>query len=359
MNFAAEVPLNNLSFGQSSVAILREFYEQGLNPVIKPIGPKDISSQKNDDGFNNWLAQNENNFVNHRRTDPVFRLWHPTSDLFSQISDKQISLVFHETNQLTQEEINILSQQSKVLVTSKFTKEVFETFGLENVIYCPLGFDKYNFYPTQVSKIEGVTSWGILQKWEERKATSRIINIWKKKYGGNPGHRLTCLTYNGFISPEHNQALMNQALDGEQVWNIRFLPYLKTNFEMNQLLNSIDINLSGLSLMEGFNLPAFHSLCLDKLTIFLDAHVHKDYATAENSVLVKPSGFKEASDGLWFVPGRLGLQGYWFDFNPQDVWNAMSEAEKKIGFNKDGERLRETFSYKNTTNIIQKTLESL
>lgn len=360
MNFAAEVPLNNVSFGQTSVAILREFYQKELNPVIKLIGPKDISSQKNDEGFNNWLAQNESNFINHRRENPVFRLWHPTSDLFSQISNKQVSLVFHETNQLTQEEINILSQQSKVLVTSKFTKEVFETFGLENVIYCPLGFDKYNFYPVQVPRIEGVTHWYLGSKLETRKSQLRVLRIWAAKYGSNPAHRLTVQIWNPFLQKEHQEALINQALNGQNFWNIRFMPYLKTNAEMNQMLNSIDIDLTGISLMEGFNLTPFHSMLLGKWPIYLNAHVHKDYATTENAILIEPSGYIEANDGLWFVPGKQTMQGQWFNYNEQDVWTAMDQAERKVGtVNKEGMKLQEKFNYKSSAEIILGVLENI
>ena len=73
--------------------------------------------------------------------------------------------------------------------------------------------------------------------------------------------------------------IASDELGGKTYKNINFLPHLKTNSEMNELYNSIDINLSGLSGAEGWNLPAFNSTCLGKWSIVLNATSHKDWAT--------------------------------------------------------------------------------
>ena len=73
-----DFPINNLSFGQTSVAILREFYNRGLTPNIFPLqGQVDLSAQKPDEKFNQWLghciskAQKEAS-----RKNTAIKLWH-------------------------------------------------------------------------------------------------------------------------------------------------------------------------------------------------------------------------------------------------------------------------------------------
>ena len=83
-----------------------------------------------------------------------------------------------------------------------------------------------------------------------------------------------------------NQAV-SQALEGKRYGNINFLPYLKTNSEVNDFLNAIDIDLSGLSGGEGWNLPSFNATALGKWSIVLNATSHTDWATQSNSILVE------------------------------------------------------------------------
>lgn len=357
MSLSVEVPINSLSMGQVSVAILRELYKQGENVLIYPIGNVDLSAQTPDNNFNVWLNQGIANFQkSHNKNKRVFKLWHPNQSL-SSVSKEQILLTFHESSVLTDTEINILSQQYKVLVTSQYTKQVFETFGLTNVVYCPLGFDEWNFKQVNVKPIENVVNWFVGGKLEQRKCQLKTIQLWARKYGNNPNHRLNCLIFNPFLESKQQEAVIQQVLGGQHYWNIKFNQPLKTNFEVNQLLNAIDIDLTGISHCEGFNLIPFHSLCLGKQAIFLDAHIHKDYCTSENSILVEPSGMIAANDGIWFRPGAEFSQGFWHNFKDETVVAAMEQAEKKAKtLNTKGIELREKFNYKKTVEIIKQEL---
>lgn len=360
MKFAVQAPQNNLSFGQVTMAILREFYKKGLEPTIFQMGNKDISAQKDDPEFNKWLAAGEQKVLEHNRKDPVVRLWHGNLDSLSQVSEKQILLTFHECSALTPVEVNILSQQAKVLVTSQYTKQVFETYGLTNVVYCPLGFDTHNFYSTTLGKEPGVTQWLLAGKLEGRKATLRVLNLWAQMYGNNPAHRLHCLIFNPFIDPKQQEAMIAHALGGQRVWNIGFRQHLKTNFEVNQLLNFIDVDLTGLSYCEGFNLIPFHSMCLGKWPVFLNEHVHKDYATENNSILVPSNGFQKAVDNIFFREGEPFNQGYWHNWSDEAAVAALKQAEKKVGtVNTEGIKVKEIFTYTRSVDIILEELNKL
>lgn len=347
--YAYNVPINGVSYGSSSIAILREIYKRGLSPCVFPIGGQiDLSAQKDDQDFNLWLQSCVNKASKyHKREDWSFRLWHISQSMES-VSKKQALYCFHETDQATEEEINIINNQDVCFVSSKYTKEVFDECGAKNVIYAPLGFDDYNFYKTNKNYLNpDITTWNLIGKWELRKCTEKILKLWVKRFGNDRKYQLNCLVFNHFLTPEVNQGLVNQALEGKRIWNINFFSWLKTNAEVNDLLNAGDINIGGLSSLEGFNLPLFNSLCLGKWAVVLDAHVHKDYCNDKNSFLVPATGKTVAHDGIFFHKDVQKFnQGNWFTFDDDAAIAAFEKAlEKAKERNVEGEKLKEEFSY--------------
>ena len=69
------------------------------------------------------------------------------------------------------------------------------------------------------------------------------------------------------------KSVISNALRGKHYKNINFLPHLEKNAEVNELLNAIDIDLTGLSGGEGWNLPAFNATCLGKWSVVLKCHI--------------------------------------------------------------------------------------
>ena len=55
MDFALNIPINPVSFGQVSLAILREIYRRGLAPSLLPIGNVNTSSCEDDPQFLEWI----------------------------------------------------------------------------------------------------------------------------------------------------------------------------------------------------------------------------------------------------------------------------------------------------------------
>jgi len=360
MNFATQLSLQSVSFGQVNYALLREFKNQGYDPDILPIGQVDVSAQDTSDKeFFEWLKTRIGGFQDsHNRNNPALKLWHLNGSLES-VSKEQTLFTFHETNSCTQSEINAINNQKATLVSSKETKEVFETFGAERVVYCPLGFDKANFYRIDKQFYpDTVTTFGLTGKLESRKNTVKTLKLWVKLFGNNRKYQLKCLITNPFIPVDQQEAYLSQELD-KHYWNVQFYPRLQTNAEVNQLLNQVDVNLDGLSSFEGFNLPLFHSLCLGKNAVVLNAHVHKDFCNSENSILVEPCGFRPAVDNIFFRNGEPFNQGFWYDWNDDDVAAALEESVKTSkNRNTQGEKLKDEFSYEETVKIITHTLKS-
>lgn len=360
---AFNVPLNNLSFGNVSIAILREVFRRGLQPNVLPIGPVDLSAQKPDDSFNRQLGATINDAQrNHSREDIVFRLWHIQGSLESYSRRDSRLLTFFELDALTPTEINILRNQDKVYVTSSYTRDVFGMFGI-NAEYVPLGFDAHNFSTLAARPlIDGVTSFLLAGKLEKRKGHFKVLNLWAKKYGNNMKYRLNLALFNPFMPVHRQQAMINEALEGKQYANIGprqpdgsiGLPYMPTNAEYNSFLQSGQIYIA-MSGGEGRGLPEYHATALGAWPVALNAHAYKDYLTTENAVLVNPNSKVPAADGVFFAPNGPFNIGNLFDFNGDEFVAACETAEARAaqGLNAKGFELQK-ITYKDTVDALLK-----
>ena len=195
-------------------------------------------------------------------------------------------------------------------------------------------------------------------KFEKRKHTAQILKNWASKYGNNYKYQLSCCINNPFFQQGQLEALVQQALGGIRYGNINFIPFLATNSEVNDYINAIDIELSGLSGAEGWNLPAFNAACLGKWSIVLNATSHLDWATPSNSILLPPQATEPAYDGAFFQQGAPFNQGNIHTIEDDVMINAFELAEKKAqDTNQEGLKLPEKFSYEKTVTGLLDLLE--
>ena len=149
------------------------------------------------------------------------------------------------------------------------------------------------------------------------------------------------------------QAIWNETLQGVNYSNLNIIPRLEKNQEVNELLNAIDIDLTGLSGGEGWNLPAFNATCLGKWSVVLNVTSHKDWATKENSILIEPSGEMPAEDGVFFQKDAPFNQGTFYTWSEDEVIEAMRKAESKVGqINTEGVKMGDTMTYSKTVDAI-------
>jgi hypothetical protein len=358
--FILDIPVNSVSFGQVSTAILREVQKRGLNPPIFPIGPVDLSTQKGDPYFVQWL----NGCVNEAqkrfsRKNPALKLWHISGSGASYSDRGNDLLTFFELDGLTPTEVNLLRNQRKVYVTNRFTQSVLAQFGIQTV-YVPLGFDSFNFSPLPARpKVEGTISFLLAGKLEKRKGHLQVLAAWAKKYGNKKEYRLNCAVSNHFMRPEDQNAIIGNALGGKQYWNINWLQWAPTNAEYNTTLQSSDIIIS-CSGGEGRDLPCFHATALGAWPIALRAHAYLDYLNDDNAILINPNGKTPATDGVFFHQGQPINQGNLYTFGDEDFYVACEEAEKRvrtIGINKIGTELQKS-TYAETLDVLLANIES-
>jgi hypothetical protein len=354
---AFNLPLNSTSLGQVSLLILRELFNKNLKINLFPIGGIDLSSQKEDPQFFNWIQESISSAVKtHKRTVPIFKLWHLNGSLES-FSNKQVLLSFYEVDSPTATELNIIDNNSIVLLSSNYAISNFKQIGKENIQFLPLAFDNYNFSKINRDLKRDGIYFGLFGKLEpQRKRHVKTIQAWIKKYGNKPGYFLNCAIFNHFIDPNIQNQIIAQALGNQRYWNINFINYLQSNSLYNELLNNTDIVL-GMSGGEGWGLPEFQSIALGKHGVILNAHSYKEWANEENAVLINPNGKIPVYDNLFFKQGMEYNQGNIFDWDENEFLDKLDIVEQRYKnnpVNVKGLDLQSKFS---ASKMVDKILE--
>jgi hypothetical protein len=358
---AFNLPLNSTSLGQVSLSILRELYQKKIEINLFPIGGIDLSTQKQNEDFISWIQASISSSLNtHKKTSPIFKLWHLNGSLESY-SNKQILLSFYEVDSPTTVEVNIVKNNEKLLLSSNYAVTIFKSLGLNNVEFLPLAFDSTHFKKTEPRKKNGL-HFGLFGKLEpQRKRHLKTLALWAKKYGNNPNYSLNCAIFNHFIDPNAQSQIINQALNSQKYFNINFLNYIPSNEMYNDLLNNTDIVLA-MSGGEGWGLPEFQCVALGKHCVGLNAHAYKDWMTEQNTVLVQPGSKIPCYDNMFFRQGDPYNQGNIFDWDDQEFINALDNVELKYKnnpINTEGLKLQEQFTYSKMVDSILEIMKEI
>lgn len=360
MKFVFKAPFNSLSFGQVSLNFTREFYKKGHEVSIHPIGDNvDLTAfDKLDKDFLKWMELSiKNRYKSINIDTPTLQLWHLRgSD--NRPTNKSFLYTFHEIEGCTEMEKTLCGLQKTVIFSSSFSKNLFNSHGVKNVDSVGIGFDE------DIKKIDkkylgnDIVHFGLIGKWERRKNTEKIIKNWVELYGNKKEYRLTCLVENPFFEKGAMQQIIRNALGNKIIFNLTFLSRLKTNSEVNDFYNSIDIDLSGLSSAEGWNLPAFNATCLGKWSIVCNNTSHMDWATKDNSILIEPDGKYHPYDGAFFKDGDEFNQGLVSYLGDDTIKRSF-----ELGLNKakcsnlEGEKLGKDFTYSKTVDKLVEIME--
>ena len=353
MKLLVEAPLNRLSLGNVTYNVVQELYKKGFDIGIFPIGDNtDLGAYQPSEEFQSYLQEAINKRFDYLKADiPCLKIWHLNGSE-NRKNRHQHLLTFYECNQPTPIEVKLAAAQDTTFFSSSDGRDHFKKMGVENADFAPLGFDQ-DFGQTQKPYLKDTIHFGLMGKFEHRKHTARIISLWAQQYGNNSKYQLTCCVNNPFFNPDQMKGVISNALGGKHYKNINFLPHLEKNAEVNELLNAIDIDLTGLSGGEGWNLPAFNATCLGKWSVVLNATSHKDWANEKNSILVEPSGEMDSADGVFFSKGADFNQGTFHTWMNEEALWGMAKAELKVGqINTEGQKLADEFSYSRTVDTM-------
>ena len=352
-------PINPLSLGNVSYNFLRELYNKNIDTAIFPVGNQANfeAYDKINSEFLEWIKQNAfNRYKKLNKEIPVLKNWHISGSEL-RVAPKQYLYTFYEVDSPTEEEVSIVNSQEHVFFSSSEANEIFKSKGCTNTSFVPLGFDQ-DFIKTNKKYLgDDIIHFGLIGKFERRKNTQGIIQLWLQKYGDNPKYQLTCLINNPFFKEEDFNEIIRQTTHGRKWKNLNILPYLKTNSEVNDLLNAIDIDLSGLSNGEGWNLPSFNATALGKWSIVSNCSSHKDWATEDNSILIDPIGKQPCYDDFFFKEGLPFNQGNYYKLDGDSIINGFEQAEKLAKtLNVNGLKLQSEFTYLKSVDKIISTI---
>ena len=360
-----EGPINSTSLGQTFVNVLYEFYKKEIPIILFPIGNQAdlgvFNGLLNDD-FLNWIRQkSDKNIEKFDREMPYLKWWH-IRDSQAKITDKTFLYTFHELDQVTPAELNIIQSYNKVFFSSKYSVETFGDYGAENTVNIPLAFDNLSFSEKTDKRYlrdQGVISFGLYGKAEHRKNHVEVVQSWIKKYGNKSKYRLNLAIFNPFLNEQQFNDFLARCFSGEsKPFNVNIFPFLQSNQEYNDLLNGTDIVID-MSGGEAWSLPSFTSVALGKYGVILNATGMKEWANDKNSVLVKPQGKKPSADGMFFAPNIPFNQGNFYCFNQDEFIDACETAEKKYEsnpINQEGLKLQDKFTYSKTVDQILENL---
>ena len=360
MKLLVNAPINALSFGNVTVNILRELYKRETDLCFFPTGNKTEMNayDKSEKDFLRYLQSATSERYERLEKDmPTLKVWHIFGSE-TRMTPNQSLFTFHETSEVTEVERNILKLQDNIFVSSNYTKNNFELNGIDNVHFVPLGFDP-DFHKTNKEYVPEKIHFGLMGKFEQRKNTARIIKSWLKIFGNNPKYLLSCAITNQFMETSALQNELLKITKGKNYNNLNLVPYMQTNSDVNDFINSIDIDLTGLSGGEGWNLPAFNSTALGKWSVVMNATAHKDWATKDNSILIEPSRLKDCYDNMFFKKGNKFSQGQFFDITDEEMEAAILDSAAKAKTpNPEGEKLKDKFTYSDTVETILNVIKN-
>ena len=327
---ALNLALNQTSIGNTSILLLRSLYEkekkegQTIDWFLFPIGGVDLSAQKEDKDFTKWIQEKIfHAYESFNRSIPIFKLWH-ISDSIQSYSKSQVLLTYYELDKPTRFELNT-AKNNKICFTSKFTQEVFKTFGVDSHFIAP-AFDSYNFKKLDKKyHTDDRVVFNLCGKAEKRKHHGKIIQSWIKKYGNNRKYGLQSAIYNQHLNEQQNNQVISQIVGGNKPFNVIFYPKMQENVIYNDFLNSGNIIL-GMSGGEAIGLPEFQSVALGKHAVIMNAHGYKTWANDKNAVLVSPNGKEDAYDGIFFRQGDIANQGAIYTFGEEDFFDGCEKA---------------------------------
>lgn len=306
MGLSLEIPVSTTSFGQISYSMLEYAYKRNLTFNLAFVsGVGDFRwFDKADERFFSYVSARHNCYQSRLSNDDVFfKLWHIRGAEYCLPHSKKFLLTFHELDCITETEANILNLYDGIFVTSSFTKDVFLDGGVQKPVHVVrFGIDRTHFYKLDRRKSNDKIIIAVFGKAEKRKHTIPTCRYLVKRFGGNREFEIRLHIHNHFLNQQEMDSIYAAIFEGKPVpFNVTIVGPLPNNTAMNQAYNDCDIvvDMSG---GEGISMPSLICVALGKHAVVHYCTGIKEWATAENTVLVYPNGKTPAADGKFFAP---------------------------------------------------------
>lgn len=354
-------PINKLSYGYTSVNILRELSKQ-VKVALWPIGQIEVEEQD--------IASVKEALGNSQSFDydaPSLRIYHQNSLDVYPGRGLRIGFPIFELDEFTEHEKHNLEFPDKLFVCSDWAKRIVDTriypltkiynpendkrrIALEqNTHVIPLGVDINIFKPEPIN--EGKTIFINIGKWEKRKGHDILIKAFREEFGDDNNVMLLLVTANRFLNIEQNAEWMKLIGNAK---NIHVIPRQNNLEDIAQIINMSDCGIFP-SHAEGWNLPALETLACGRHLIITDYSAHQMYANEQNSRLIPITRLELAQDDIWFHG-----QGCWAKIDDEQIRVLKSHMRDihndkqggKLALNEAGIKTAQQFTWTNTANKI-------
>jgi hypothetical protein len=159
MNLIFDAPINNLSFGNVSINLLRELYKAKAKVTLFAKTDLELEAfDKLDKDFKGWLTNSYNyRYHNLDKNLPSLNLWH-LNGAEKRITPRQYLLTFYELDAPTFVEKKIADLQEKLFLSNPAAVDAFKKLGCDNVHFVPMGFDPdFRVFENTSKLVEGKT----------------------------------------------------------------------------------------------------------------------------------------------------------------------------------------------------------
>lgn len=331
LNFFA--PINNLGYGIHSYNLIKAYYRY----VSKDISLTPVNGEyRVIDDFVTTIDSNRDKITKEDKSIMIFH----ASELHRFYGKERIGFPVFELEKFLPREISILKTLDKILVTSKWAKEVIEKNIIDSIPTVHIvneGFDPEIFYKTKsieeklfLIEQEGI-SFVHVGKYEKRKNTLNILMVFFelfKDYQKNV--TLTCHLYNPFVNKlfdfiEEEMKKLGMKIIGDKfIYNKLTIIIPRKNFsttkEISELYKKATFGI-WLSCAEGWNLPLMECLACGTPALTTNVTAMSEYITDKYPEYLTIKNYEE----------QTAFDNFFFK-NPDKNWLQpdLEEAKQKI-----------------------------
>ena len=209
-----------------------------------------------------------------------------------------IGVATFETNDPPRHWIDILNQNTAVIVPSTFCEEIFKKAGVTRPIYLiPHCLDLSKYHPDITPKERNSKfRFLFIGSWKKRKGYEELLKAWCSTFSNNEQIELVIKTDRPSKAESYVRKLTNNIIIEKQTITENNMPAFIKSFDC------LILPTKG----EGFGLPALQSLALGIPVIITDYSGCTEFTNNDNSFLLKPEGIvlKENMDNIPQFAGR-------------------------------------------------------
>lgn len=303
MNINFSCPINSTGYGVASWNILKNLYLLENNIAYFPIGQPSASNQQDYDLIVKIYQNSQGLDINA----PFIKIWHQF-DLANHIGrGKYYALSFFELDTFNPLEVSHLKVPDKLLVTSKWAKDVIKNNNIDSQVgVIPLGVDRNIFDDNNYEKLnKDKYIFMNIGKWEVRKGHDILLELFKKAFPDNNDVELCILASentNNYSNKDELDQWKNMYKSDSRV---KLLNSANSHAEIAQIMSYADCGVFP-SRAEGWNLELLEMMSMNKPVIATNYSAHTEFCTENNCYLVDIKDKEKAYDGKAFVG-----QGYW------------------------------------------------